>query len=180
MHTLPRALAVTLVSGLLTVGTATTASAGCPAPNDKTSYWKITNVSKSYKPTGLYSNWVHPKYAPATITYSKSATSQWTGTVSGTISAEAGVVFAKASTSITVSVAKTWSKTQTWQYSMGVPKDPGHQYQMRQRQETRKFTAKKFIWHPGNCNYYLAKQGTGEMPRTSTTSLVWDLRKRNA
>jgi len=142
--------------------------------------WTFTNVSKSYKPTKLYSNWVHPKHGSMTITFSQAATSQWTGTVSTSLSAEAGVVFAKASTTIGASVAKTWSKTKTWSYSVTVKKDAKHEYRLRQRQETRKFTATKYALNRGTCRYQKMKSGTGEMPRKLESSLVWDTQRRAA
>ena len=179
MQLTARVVVGALVStGLVTTAATAPAAAYCP-PDGPSAIWKITNVSKSFKPTGVNSNWVHPRYAPFHITYDKSATSAWTGTVTGTISAEAGVVFAKASTSISVSVAKQWSKTQTWSYAADVPKDPDHEYRLRQWQETRRFSASKWGWSTSTCGYTnRLKAGTGEMPRTTASSLVWRLQRR--
>lgn len=151
-----------------------------PACDIPTTKWKFTNVSKSYKPTKLYSNWVHPKHGSMTITFSRAATSQWTGTVSASLTAEAGVVFAKASTTVGASVAKSWSKTKTWTYAATVKKDPKHEYRLRQRQETRKFTATKYVLDRTTCKYKKKKSGQAEMPRKLESSLVWDTQRRAA
>ncbi|HEX6248671.1 MAG TPA: hypothetical protein VFZ64_12440 [Nocardioidaceae bacterium] len=151
-------------------------------PDGQTVIWRITDIRKRYVNTGLFSNWVHPQYDSAQLAYNDSATSAWTGTVSASLSAEAGVVFAKASSTISVSIAKTWSKTATWSYTMNVPKDPDHRYRMRQRQETRKFTARKFRWKyseaKGRCAYVRVKSGWGHFPRSTQSTLVWSLQKK--
>ncbi|WP_148615587.1 hypothetical protein [Nocardioides rubriscoriae] len=163
-----------------TVPLAPAATAGC-APPAGDAIWKITNVTKSFKPTGLYSNWVQAKYDKMHITYAKTATSTWSATVTGTISAEAGVIFAKASTSISVAVGKQWSKTDTWSYTADIPKDPDHEYRLVQKQETRHFRATKFYWSQASCTYgNKSKTGFGEMPLKTEQSLVWKVERRNA
>lgn len=176
-----KTLLIALVAALgLTVLAPLSANAAPDCQNLPATKWKFTNVSKSYKPTKLYSNWVHPKHGSMTVTFSQQATSQWTGTVSASLTAEAGVVFAKASTTIGASIAKTWSKSKTWSYSVTVKKDTKHEYRLRQRQETRKFTATKYSLYRGDCSYKKVKSGTGEMPRKLESSLVWDTQRRAA
>lgn len=176
-----RHIATTIIAALVASLTfmAPAAHARPDCGNIPTTKWTITNVSKSFKATGVYSNWVHPKHGSMTISYSKSANSAWTGTLSTSITAEAGLIAAKVSATAGVSVAKTWSKTQTWSYSATVKKDPKNQYRLRQRQETRKFTATKY-YLSASCSYIKQKSGTGEMPRQATSSLVWDTQKRAA
>jgi hypothetical protein len=181
MQLIARAVVGALVStGLVTTAAAAPAAAYC-APDGPTAIWKITNVSKSFRPTGLNSDWVHPKYAPFHITYSRSATSTWSATVTGTVSTEANAIFAKASASISVAVGKQWSKTQTWTYAADTPRDPDHEYRLRQWQETRRFSATKYGWSNTTCSYTnKIKAGSGEMPRTTASSLVWRLQRRAA
>ncbi|MFC9755890.1 hypothetical protein [Streptomyces sp. NPDC056921] len=57
-----------------------------------------------------------------TISYAKNKTGSWTATGTATVGAEAGVIFAKASTSFSVAIGKTWSKSDTWTYSAKVEK----------------------------------------------------------
>lgn len=170
-----------LASGLALVsGAGAPASAACAPPAGEVIY-KISNITKSFKPTGPASNWVHPRYGSASITYSKSESSTWGGTLTGTVSAEAGVVFAKASTSISVAVTRNWSKTETWTYGTTVAKDPAHEYRMRQMQETRKFYVKKFQFSRATCAYSnQVGTGHGEMPRATKSSLVWKQQRRAA
>ena len=173
-------LLVTLVA-TASVPFAPAASARCAPPDGNEVIWKITKVRKSYKSTGVSSNWVHPKYDKFHINYSESDTSTTSATVTATISAEAGVIFAKASTSLSVAVGKQWSKTKTWSYTADVPKDPDHQYRLVQKQETRKFLATKYAWSFATCKYSnKVKSGRVEMPRLSEKSLVWRLERRSA
>ncbi|MCD9154972.1 hypothetical protein [Aeromicrobium duanguangcaii] len=142
--------------------------------------WKFTNISKSYKPTGLYSDWVRPKNARFTITYNQSATSATSATVSSKLSAEAGTVFVKAKAEVSGSLTKKWSKKKAWKYTASVKRNGKYKYRLRQRQETRKFTATKYSLYRGDCRYRKVKAGTAEMPRSTQTSLIWDVQKRKA
>lgn len=185
MRTPARLIALLMTVTMVPVAAAPAAQAApdCGSgPDGQTTIWRISDVRKSYVNTGLFSNWVYPKYAPGQVTFNESDTSAWTGTVSASLTAEAGVVFAKASTTVGVSIAKTWSKTKSWSYSMDIPKDKDHKYRMRQRQETRRFDAKKFRWKykesTGRCGYVRVKAGWGHYPRSTATTLIWSLQKK--
>ncbi|MFF9393018.1 hypothetical protein [Streptomyces griseoluteus] len=113
-------LSATLLSGGAVAISASPASAGIACSNspiysisDKHTVWKATNV---------HSDWARPG---VTISYAKNKTGSWTATGTAQFGTEAGVIFAKASTSFSVSVGKTWSKSDTWTYSATVKKQSG-------------------------------------------------------
>ncbi|MGW2211964.1 hypothetical protein [Streptomyces sp. NPDC001781] len=119
-----RALSTVLSTALLSGGavavSASPAAAGvvCSSSpiytiSDKHTVWKSTNV---------HSDWAR---AGVTISYAKNKTGSWTATGTAQLGTEAGVIFAKASTSFSVSVGKTWSKSDTWTYSATVKKQRG-------------------------------------------------------
>ena len=115
---------------------ATTAVASCPEVGNV--YYSFSNVSKTSKATNLKSDYLK---GPGTISYSKNKTGTVSATITGTTSAEAGVIFAKASVSIGVSVGKTWSRGDTWTYTKSVPK--GKTARLVMYHETRSMTVKK-------------------------------------
>lgn len=182
-HTARLAAAALLSAALLVGASGASHAASCTNPPDgQRQYWAISNITKDRARTGLASNWVHPNHGPKTITYSRSATASTTATAGFATTAEAGVIFAKASAQISVSVAKSWSKTDTWSYSTTVAKNPAYQYRLVQFQETRRFTASLKRWQlsNGRCAYVTVKSGRAMMPRTATSSLVWTTERRAA
>ena len=71
--------------------------------------------------------------------------------VTATVSAEAGVVFAKASTAIGVGVTASRSWTSGFKYTLTVPK--GLKRRMRLMQESRTFLVTKKAFDEGACRY---------------------------
>jgi hypothetical protein len=112
------------------------AFASCPEVGQVS--YSISNGAQSWLPTNLVSDYLK---GPGTISYSKSATSTVSASVAGTTSAEAGIIFAKASVSLTVTVGGSYSKADTWSYSKPVPS--GQTKRLRQYKEGRSFTVKK-------------------------------------
>src|SRR3954465_11904980 len=92
-------IASTLVVPLLN---AAPASARCAPPGNDVIY-VFTNKSFTYYPTNIHSDWASFRKG-GTITYSQTKTMQVSASMTATVSAEAGVVFAKASTSLGVTV----------------------------------------------------------------------------
>ena len=100
-------LASTLVVPALA---AAPASARCAPPGNEVIY-VFTNKSFTYYPTNVHSDWAIFRKG-GSITYSQTKTMQVSASVTATVSAEAGVIFAKASTSLGVTVggSKSWTQ----------------------------------------------------------------------
>ncbi|MFI9175131.1 hypothetical protein [Streptomyces lincolnensis] len=119
-----RAIGAVLSTALLTGGVVAVSSAPASAGivcSDEPIY-TIGDKKSVWKPTNVHSDWAKPG---VTISYSKNKTGSWTATGTATLGTEAGVIFAKASASFSVSVGKTWSKSDTWTYSATVKKKAG-------------------------------------------------------
>ena len=132
---------------------ASPASARCAPPGDETIY-KFSKKSFTYYPTNIKSDWAIFRKG-GTITYSKTKTMQVSASVTATVSAEAGVIFAKASTSLGVSVGKSASWSEQWSYSANVPADRKHKYRLHAYHYTVNFSVMKqrFNGAPSVCNY---------------------------
>ena len=161
------ALAV-CATGLVTA-TASPAAAVCKPPDGAENIWYFTNIKKSSLGTTIASNYLK---GPGTISYSTTKAASVNATMSASVSAEAGVVFAKASTTMGVSVGKTWSKDQTWTYSKAVPK--GKTARLRLYQQSRSFSVEKKYWDERSCKYKRVYKGNANAPR-KTSVLVWRL-----
>ncbi|MBO4162851.1 MULTISPECIES: hypothetical protein [Micromonospora] len=135
---------------------------GCPAEGENPLY-TFTNISKSTRPTDVYSAYIT---GPGTISYSENETANVAATASATVSAEAGVVFAKASTSIGVSVTAGRSWTAGFSYALEVPS--GQRRRMRLFQESRSFVVKKQTWNVAQCKFLTNYSGaSANAPRTA-------------
>ncbi|PRX49992.1 hypothetical protein B0I33_102108 [Prauserella shujinwangii] len=130
------ALALSVTVAPAALGAGAQAVAACPEVGNV--YYSISNSSRSWIKTNLRSDYLR---GPGTITYNKTTTSTVNASVSGTTSAEAGVVFAKASVSLSVTVGASYSKSDSWSYSATVPS--GKTKRLQQYKEGRKFTATK-------------------------------------
>lgn len=133
----------------------------CP-PEGPASLYTFTNVKRSSRPTDLYSAYIT---GPGTITYNKTVAANVAASTTATVSAEAGVVFAKASASLGVSVTagRTW--TDGFSYALEVPS--GQRRRMRLYQESRSFLVSKKRWNASACTYVTAYSGaSANAPRT--------------
>ncbi|ONI76067.1 hypothetical protein ALI144C_35800 [Actinosynnema sp. ALI-1.44] len=127
------------VSGLLApavVGAGFQASAACPEVGQVS--YSFSGVSKAWLPTSLRSDYLT---GPGSITFSRNTTSSVNASITGTTSAEAGVIFAKASVSIGITVGASYSRSDTWSYTANVPS--GQTKRLQQFKEARKMTVKK-------------------------------------
>ncbi|MEU6239931.1 hypothetical protein [Streptomyces sp. NPDC047024] len=139
-----RALSTLLSTALLSGGavavSASPAAAGIDCGRDP--IYSISNKKTVWEPTNVHSDWAKPG---VTISYAKNKTGSWTATGTATIGAEAGVIFAKASTSFSVSVGKTWSKSDTWTYAAKVEKKSGKSKgRLMMYHEAKGFSVTKF------------------------------------
>ncbi|HWS34703.1 MAG TPA: hypothetical protein VN408_18425 [Actinoplanes sp.] len=150
------------------------ALAACDAaPKVKTQY---TFKDKRYTTlaTSLKSAWVQ---GPAQITYHKTTTSTVSAEVTATVSAEAGIVFAKASASLGVTVGASYSKSEEWEYSKAVPK--GKDGQLRMYHDALGFTVTKKVWDGSRCNFKHAYTSKVVAPR-KTGEDYWKLVTRKS
>lgn len=108
---------------------------------------------------------------PGTITYTSNKTATVNATMSASVTAEAGVVFAKASTTIGVSVGKSWSKSGSWSYAKPVPK--GKTARLRMFHETRSFTVTKRVLD-GRCQWQTRYSSKVKAPIKKNLN-VWKL-----
>ncbi|WP_228980485.1 hypothetical protein [Streptomyces sp. DH12] len=136
---LSAALATVVVSGGIVVGTAAPAFAAC---DQSGTFYSILNKKTVWKNTNVHSDWARPG---VTISYAKNKTGTWTATGTATVGADAGVIFAKASTSFSVAVGKSWSQSDTWTYSATVQKKTGKSRgRLMMQHEAKSFTAHKY------------------------------------
>ncbi|BBC33206.1 hypothetical protein SGFS_045000 [Streptomyces graminofaciens] len=144
------AIASVIVAGGLVGLSGTPAFAGC-APDRGTGY-TIFAKSTVYKATNLKSDWVFDKTKP-TISYNENKTSTVSASGTAGVEAEAGVIFAKASTSFSVTVGGEWSKGSSWNYELPAENKPGKtKVRMVMYHEAKKFKTRKYTWTlGGNC-----------------------------
>lgn len=137
-------LTSTLLVGGLAAGTSSASAApmGCSDAGHKG--YTISNKSTVYPGTNLASDWVPDTRAD--ISYDQHATGTWTASGTAGVEAEAGAIFAKASTSFSVTVGKSWSHSEGWTYTLH-PKDKAGKTLVRMRlfHEAKKFKAQKWI-----------------------------------
>lgn len=158
------------LAGSLAVSTpALAGEQGCPAEGENPIY-TFTNISRSTRPTNIYSAYIT---GPGTITYSESKTANVEATASATVEAEAGVVFAKASTSIGVSVTAGRSWTAGFSYTLEV--SAGQRRRMRLFQESRTFTVKKQTWNVLQCKFLTNYSGQNANAPRSARVDEWKL-----
>ncbi|GHE32717.1 hypothetical protein [Streptomyces capitiformicae] len=171
-------LATVVVAGGLVGATSAPAFAGC-APERGTKY-TIYNKSTVYKGTNLASTWMDFRSAESvTVSYEDNNTASWNASGTAGIEAEAGVIFAKASTSFSVTIGKEWSKSKSWNYSMTAKKPKGKkQVRMRYFHEAKKFSVHKQTWViNGNCKtlYTTKWRKTIVGPAKRSSNDVWRL-----
>lgn len=157
---------VFLVSMTAPAMTASPALARCDAPNY---IYKFTKVSKSKRLTNLRSDYLK---GPGAITYEETKTASTKAEMTASVSAEAGVVFAKASTSIGVTVGKEWSKSGSWSYQAKV--DRGRTARLVMWHVSRKFLVTKKRLDPEGCSYHRVYRAWVNAPVKANTN-VWKL-----
>ncbi|MEU1517023.1 hypothetical protein ABZ490_33580 [Streptomyces sp. NPDC005811] len=142
-----------VVAGGIVTGVAAPASAAC-APSPGTGY-HITNKSTVSRPTNLHSEWMYDNLG-GTLTYNHTRTATVSASGTAGVEAEAGVIFAKASTSFSVTVGKSWSKSNSWSYSIPAKNKAGKtKVRMTMFHESKKFKATKYsYYYDGHCKYH--------------------------
>jgi hypothetical protein len=170
-----RALSTALAAVVITGGSivaAAPANAAVQACDQNGTYIAIINKKTVWKATNVHSDWARPG---VTISYAKNKTGSWTATGTATVGAEAGVILAKASTSFSVSLAKTWSKSDTWTYSATVQSKPGKtKGRLMMHHEAKSFTAHKyrvFTGPGGACKTETIYKKPGTLPVKKNSNL---------
>ncbi|GAB2979519.1 hypothetical protein [Nocardioides montaniterrae] len=177
--TVKSAVLAVLVSLLAVVGgvAAPAAHASCPPPDSSAQYiYKFANKTTTYHSTNLASDWVYWPQG-GSINYTKNTTGTTSASVTATVSAEAGVIFAKASTSFGITVGKTWSKSQVWSYTANVPSGTGYRYRLHMYHYSLNFDVMKKTWSYGTCgyiNYWSSWQHVAHAPVASSSN-IWRL-----
>ncbi|MFE7359256.1 hypothetical protein ACFU8Q_40855 [Streptomyces sp. NPDC057543] len=176
-----RAIATLVSTAMLGAGvvgaTASPASAGeiCDAPpvytiGDKKTVWVNTNI---------HSDWGKPG---VTLGYTKNRTGTWTATGTATVGAEAGVIFAKASSSFSVSLGKSWSKSDTWSYSATVQKKKGKTMgRLMMQHEAKGFSVTKYRFAAkagGHCQKVKVWKKSNNVAPVKKNSNLWGIQYR--
>ncbi len=120
-------------------------AAGCQPPDGIRTRYFIAHQVAVYSPTNLASDWVIYPHG-GSVTFTRGASAAVNAAVSAGVSAEAGVIFAKASSTIGVTVGKTWTRQTTWSYTANMPADTRHKYRFHLYHLSYNFTAYKQYW----------------------------------
>lgn len=141
---------------------ATPASASTTVCAEPTYVYTFTSVATSSRPTNLRSAYIT---GPGTITYNATTTATVGASMTASVSAEASVVFAKASTSIGVGVTASRAWTSGFSYALQVAS--GQRRAMVLYQQSRSFyVSKSRLASP--CNYVAVySNNAANAPRTA-------------
>lgn len=173
-----RVMSTVLSTALLSAGvvavSAAPASAG--AACESSPIYTIGNKKTVWRATQVHSDWAKPG---VTISYAKNKTGSWTATGTATVGAEAGVIFAKASTSFSVSVGKTWSKSDTWTYAATVKKKSGKSRgRLMMYHEAKGFSVTKYRMVPkstGGCKKEKIWKKSNNVAPVKKSSNLWGI-----
>ncbi|MBL7260241.1 hypothetical protein JKJ07_38670 [Actinoplanes sp. LDG1-01] len=171
--TLYGGLVASLTAGLLAAvaAPASPAFAICDGPKYR---YTTTNKSLVLMPGSYKTAWADPG---ATVTYAKGKTTGWTVGGTFTAKAEAGIIFAKAETSLAISVTYSWSNTTTQTISQKVPKGK-RQGRLRLYSDGYRYKVTKYQLK-APCNYVKIKSGWQTAPKKKAdTSVVMEYRKK--
>ena len=134
----------------------TTASAAAPAPrcDEPTTKYTFASIVTSSRPTDVKSAYIT---GPGTISYNKTVQATVGASMTSSVTAEAGVVLAKASATIGASVTASRSWTDGFTYSLPVPS--GQRRAMQLFQSSKYFKATKYTLHATTCTYTTSYAG---------------------
>ncbi|MET7648121.1 hypothetical protein ABZS83_31745 [Streptomyces sp. NPDC005426] len=163
-----------LLGAGVVAGAAAPASAG--AACDSSPIYSIGDKKTVWRATQVHSDWARPG---VTITYAKNKTGSWTATGTATVGTEAGAIFAKASASFSVSVGKTWSKSDTWTYSAKVEKKKGKtRGRLMMYHEAKGFSVTKYRMVPkstGGCKKSKVWKKSNNVAPVRKSSNLWGI-----
>jgi hypothetical protein len=151
------------------------ASAGvlaCSPPDGLYEYYTISSVTNVNMGTNVASDYLT---GPGTVGVSTSKQAVVNASMTATVAAEAGVVFAKASTSLGVTVGASWATTTTWSYSKPVP--AGKTARLRMYHLGKRFVVTKRHFYGTTCSYHIMYTSTVTAP-VKPGANVWNLEYR--
>ena len=149
-----------LASGSI-VGVAAAPAANAACDDVGKAYYTVTSKAWTWKATSLTSSYVR---GPGSVSLTKGRTWTVSASATGTTSAEAGVIFAKASASVSVTLGGSYSGTQSFTYTLNVP--AGKTQRLQQYKRALKFTiVKKRVVAP--CNFQTVWTKTITAPTAS-------------
>ena len=158
------------------------AQAACAPPDGTQVYYKFRNKSFTYYPTNLKSSWALFPHG-GTISYTETFTKHVEASMTATVEAEAGVIFAKVSTSVGVTVGGGYQWSKSWSYTTNVPADRDHKYRLHNYHYTVNFGVMKKRWVGGGIcdfkNAWSSWQRVTHAPVKAERS-VWRVDKRAA
>lgn len=147
-------LALSGVTAVATTAVVTAAPASAACSEVGNVYYTFSSPSTVWKRTNLSSAYIK---GPGSVSLTKGRTWNVQASMTATVSAEAGVVFAKASTSLGITVGAGYSGTQSFTYTLDVPK--GQTKRLQQYKASKKFvvTKKRIV---GPCNPVVVYKST--------------------
>ncbi len=134
--------------------TALPAQAGTQACPPEPARYSFTNFKVSKLGTNLMSVYMT---GPGTISYNKTTTATVGVTSSASVTAEAGVVVAKASATAGIALTSQYSRADGFTYSLTVPS--GQRRRMRLFQTSRYFVVSKRAFNTHTCRWYTPYSG---------------------
>ncbi len=165
-------LAVAMMFAFL-VPTLASSSAHAICDADRTIY-EFKAVKGTERLTNVRGDWMEAGFRAA---YNDTTTATVNASMTATVSAEAGIVFAKASASIGMTVGASWSKAKSWTYT-GPEVPRGKEGRVVMYRESRKFTVvKKSLRSP--CTYVTVYSASVEAPTIFGTN-IWRMQYRAA
>lgn len=132
-------------------------SQSCPPDSP---IYSFTNVVNSSRPTNLKSAYIT---GPGTIGYNRNTTATASASMTATVSAEAGIVFAKASASVGATVGASYAVTDGFTYTLNVP--AGQRRAMQLYQGSKSFVVTRKILQTGTCRYVTSYSSSTNAPR---------------
>ncbi|MFQ6147161.1 hypothetical protein G3I35_30825 [Streptomyces sp. SID10815] len=173
-----RVMSAALATALLSAGavavSATPAAAG--AACDSSPIYSIGDKKTVWSATNVHSDWARPG---VTISYAKNVTGSWTATGTATVGTEAGAIFAKASASFSVSLGKTWTKSDTWTYAAAVQKKKGKSRgRLMMYHEAKGFSVTKYRMEPkfgGGCKKVKLWKKSNNVAPVKKNSNLWGI-----
>ncbi|MYS40362.1 hypothetical protein GTY23_03640 [Streptomyces sp. SID5998] len=173
-----RVMSVALSTALLSAGAVAVSAAPAAAGPacDSSPISSIGDKKTVWSTTDVHSDWARPG---VTISYAKNKTGSWTATGTAMVGTEAGVIFAKASASFSVSVGKTWSKSDTWTYAATVLKKQGKSRgRLMTYHEAKGFSVTKYRMEPkfgGGCKKVKLWKKSNNIAPVERNSNLWGI-----
>lgn len=158
-------LAVSALAVPACVLSATPANAADASPQScppEAPVYSFTSIANSSRPTNLKSAYIT---GPGTLSYNRTTTATASASMSASVSAEAGTVFAKASATVGATVGASYSKSDSFTYTLQVAS--GQRRAMQLFQGSKSFIVTKKTFSQGTCQFGTAYSSATNAPRTA-------------